>query len=93
MRTIAYWAAGLLAVRLLDGPLAAQNPAPGAGGMDLAGTEYFDRVDQPSGDRYLVVTSTIEDPANLTQSLSRTSRSSRTERDGRLLRAVHDDLR
>jgi hypothetical protein len=56
MRTIAYWAAGLLAVRLLDGPLAAQNPAPGAGGMDLAGTEYFDRVDQPSGDRYLVVT-------------------------------------
>lgn len=30
-------------------------------------TEYFDRVNEPNGDAYLVVTSTVEDPAYLTQ--------------------------
>jgi hypothetical protein len=34
---------------------------------DTVVTEYFDRVTQPNGDAYLIVTSTIEDPAYLTQ--------------------------
>ena len=32
-------------------------------------TEYFDRVAEPNGDSYLVVTSTVEDPAYLNQPL------------------------
>jgi hypothetical protein len=30
-------------------------------------TEYFDRITRPSGDSYLIVTTTIEDPEYLTQ--------------------------
>lgn len=30
-------------------------------------TEYFDRVDEPNGDAYLVVTTTVEDPVYLAQ--------------------------
>src|SRR5579871_1436168 len=30
-------------------------------------TEYYDRVDEPSGNSYLVITTTIEDPTYLTQ--------------------------
>jgi hypothetical protein len=30
-------------------------------------TEYFDRVNEPNGDAYLIVTSTIEDPTYLTE--------------------------
>ncbi|PWT99450.1 MAG: hypothetical protein C5B51_27120 [Terriglobia bacterium] len=32
-------------------------------------TEYFDRVNEPNGDAFLVVTTTVEDPAYLTQPL------------------------
>lgn len=32
-------------------------------------TEYFDRVTEPNGDTYIVVTSTVEDPAYLNQPL------------------------
>ena len=32
-------------------------------------TEYFDRVTEPNGDSYLVITSTVEDPAYLNQPL------------------------
>jgi hypothetical protein len=30
-------------------------------------TEYYDRITQPNGDSYLIVTTTIEDPEYLTQ--------------------------
>ena len=30
-------------------------------------TEYFDRVDEPSGTSYLVISTTVEDPAYLTE--------------------------
>jgi len=30
-------------------------------------TEYFDRVDEPSGDSYLVITTTVDDPVYLTE--------------------------
>ena len=30
-------------------------------------TELYDRVNEPSGDSYLVITTTVEDPAYLTQ--------------------------
>jgi hypothetical protein len=30
-------------------------------------TEYFDRVTEPNGDSYIVVTSTVEDPTYLNQ--------------------------
>ena len=30
-------------------------------------TEYYDRVDEPSGNSYLVITTTVDDPAYLTQ--------------------------
>ena len=29
-------------------------------------TEYFDRVNEPNGDSYIIVTSTVEDPMYLT---------------------------
>ena len=30
-------------------------------------TEYFDRVNEPNGDAYLVITTTVEDPVYLAQ--------------------------
>ena len=30
-------------------------------------TEYFDRVNEPNGDAYLVISTTVEDPAYLAQ--------------------------
>ena len=30
-------------------------------------TEYFDRIDEPGGDSYLVITTTVDDPAYLTE--------------------------
>lgn len=36
-------------------------------GADAVFTEYFDRVTQPNGDVYLVITATVEDPAYLTR--------------------------
>ena len=32
-------------------------------------TEYFDRVIEPNGDSYILITSTVEDPAYLAQPL------------------------
>lgn len=40
------------------------NGVPYSGNTTL--TEYFDRVDLPDGNSYLVVTTTVEDPVNLT---------------------------
>ena len=44
-----------------------KNGAPYSANAVL--TEYFDRVTEPNGDSYLVVTSTVEDPTYLNQPL------------------------
>jgi hypothetical protein len=42
-----------------------RNGAPYSGNATL--TEYYDLIKEPSGVEYLVLTSVVDDPANLTQ--------------------------
>ena len=56
-----------------------RNGVPYSGGAVL--TEFFDRTDEPNGDAWLIVTSTLEDPMYLTQPLM-TSTHFKREPDG-----------
>jgi len=56
-----------------------RNGVPYSGAAVL--TEFFDRTDEPNGDSWLIVTSTLEDPTYLTQPLM-TSTHFKREPDG-----------
>jgi hypothetical protein len=56
-----------------------RNGVPYSGSAIL--TEFFDRTDEPNGDAWLIVTSTLEDPTYLTQPLM-TSTHFKREADG-----------
>jgi hypothetical protein len=56
-----------------------RNGVPYSGSAIL--TEFFDRTDEPNGDAWLIVTSTLEDPTYLTQPLM-TSTHFKREPDG-----------